>query len=290
MVRLVVKRGDLSYFIVEVSVGIAIDDLLNLVCEIFNGYLKIGRLCSEIAELSEHGVSLPPNMQGLNDDQITELKLKDEWGEKCLPSGGYIERKDELGRRNGKAPTEKMKDVLIRTIDEAKKLISRDLVKMDKLMDKATVREALMMLSGAVTIVYPMGLPPYDPIKQELDNEEDISGTQASQEVIPVENATIWFSGKEMLRGKVLSDYVGRNEKTKIVAKLSKRGAGAPAREPVIDEEQQKAMMAYYYRKQEEWKKLEANDEDCYLDSAWSEPNQLKRQFHGLENIKWGPR
>ncbi|OON19573.1 hypothetical protein X801_04560 [Opisthorchis viverrini] len=105
-----------------------------------------------------------------------------------------------------------------------------------------------------------------------------------------MEEGTLWFSGKEMLRGKQLSDYVGRNEKTKIVAKLSRRGAGAPAREPVVSEDDQRAMMSYYYKKQEEWKKLEANDEDSYLDSAWAEPGQLKRQFHGLGDIKWGPR
>lgn len=52
-------------------------------------------------ELAEHGISLPYNMQGLTDEQIEELKLKDEWAEKCVPSGGSIFRKDEMGRRNG---------------------------------------------------------------------------------------------------------------------------------------------------------------------------------------------
>lgn len=113
---------------------------------------------------------------------------------------------------------------------------------------------------------------------------------KASQEVIKFEEATIWFSGKEMLRGHLLSEYIGNNEKTKIVAKLAKRGSGAPAREPIMSEEQQRTMMAYYYKKQEEFKKLEADDEDSYLDSPWAESNQLKRNFHGLSNIKWGPR
>ena len=45
---------------------------------------------------------------------------------------------------------------------------------------------------------------------------------QASLEVIEEQNASVWFSGKEMLRGKTLKDYVGKNEKTKIVAKLQK--------------------------------------------------------------------
>jgi len=43
---------------------------------------------------------------------------------------------------------------------------------------QATVQEALQILRGAVMIVYPMGLPPHDPIRLEFDNTEDLSGTQ----------------------------------------------------------------------------------------------------------------
>ena len=42
--------------------------------------------------------------------------------------------------------------------------------------------------------------------------------------MIEEQNISIWFSGKEMLRGKILKDYVGKNEKTKIVAKIQKVG------------------------------------------------------------------
>lgn len=80
----------------------------------------------------------------------------------------------------GLAPNEKMAQLIKRTIDEAKQLIKRDLVKQDRCMDKGTVKEALMMLQGAVMIVYPMGLPPHDPVRQELDNEEDLTGTHVS--------------------------------------------------------------------------------------------------------------
>ncbi|CAH8821044.1 unnamed protein product [Trichobilharzia szidati] len=290
MVKVVVKKGDQAFFIVDRPSDTPVSDLINDICEIYNGILKIHRICGEVEELSKHGVTLPPNMQGLTDEQISDLKLEDEWGKKCTPSGGYVECKDEIGRRSGIAPTEKMSEILKRTVDESKQLISRDLVRKNISIEKAVVRESLMMLSGAVTIVYPMGLPPYDPIKLELDNEEDLSGTQAAQDVIMVEDATLWFSGKELQRDKLLSDYVGSNDKTKAIIKLSKRGSGAPAREPVVNEEQQRIMMAYYYKKQEEWKKLDEDDEDAYLNSSWAEPNQLKRQFHGLTNIKWGPR
>lgn len=64
-------------------------------------------------------------MQGLTEEQIVELKLKDEWSDKCIPSGGYVEKRDELGRRNGRVPTEKMADILMKTIDDAKKKIHK---------------------------------------------------------------------------------------------------------------------------------------------------------------------
>ncbi len=61
---------------------------------------------SEIPELAEHGITLPPNMQGLTEEQIEELRLKDEWEDKCVPSGGPVMKKDEIGRRNGHGETE----------------------------------------------------------------------------------------------------------------------------------------------------------------------------------------
>lgn len=54
--------------------------------------------------------------------------------------------------------------------------------------------------------------------------------------------------------GKKLEDYVGKNDKTKIVAKLQKKGTGAPGREPIVTEEQKKQMMLHAYRRQEELK------------------------------------
>ena len=40
------------------------------------------------------------------------------------------------------------------------------------------VKDCLAILKGAVTIVYPMGLPPHDPIQAEFDDNEDLAGTQ----------------------------------------------------------------------------------------------------------------
>ena len=45
------------------------------------------------------------------------------------------------------------------------------------------VKDALDQMKGAVMIVYPMGLPPRDPVRQELENTEDLSGTQVRLKV-----------------------------------------------------------------------------------------------------------
>ena len=46
------------------------------------------------------------------------------------------------------------------------------------LLTSETIKDSLDQMRGAVMIVYPMGLPPHDPIRQELENTEDLSGTQ----------------------------------------------------------------------------------------------------------------
>jgi len=76
-------------------------------------------------ELKKHGTLLPPEIIGLTDEQVVELKLIDKWGETCIPSGGYTFHKDPIGRRNGKQPNENMQNVLTKTIEEAKACVSK---------------------------------------------------------------------------------------------------------------------------------------------------------------------
>ena len=79
-------------------------------------------------ELAKHGTLYPPEILGLTEEQVDELKLKDEWGDKCEPSGGWTMNKDPVGRRNGKQPNEKMQNVLNKTIEEAKAIVSKVIV------------------------------------------------------------------------------------------------------------------------------------------------------------------
>jgi len=290
MVVLHVKKGDQSQFLYETTVKEHIADLVPKLVKIYNGRLKIDRLYYELETLAKHGIVLPANMQGLTDEQITELKLVDSYSATIYPSGGTKECKDPIGRRTGNAPTDKMGDIINKTRAEAREDVSKKLVDANKHMTYSNVQEALDKMKGAVTIVYPMGLPPYDPIRLEFEDDEDLTGTQASKEILEESGSSIWFSTKEMSADKTLEDYIGKNEKTKVVVKLQKRGGGAPSREPVMTEDEQKRLMAHYHKKQEEMKRLDADGADAYLNSKWADSSQLKKQFQGLGDIKWGGR
>ncbi|XP_030765124.1 cilia- and flagella-associated protein 298 [Sitophilus oryzae] len=290
MVVIHIKNKDESQFLYQTSLATSVDDLVKNVAQIYNGRLKIQRVCMEMEELAKHGTLYPPEILGLTDDQVEELKLVDEWGEKCIPSGGFIYNRDEIGRRNGKQPKKEMQEVLNKAIADAKEMISKNIVLQGKCLTMKTVQEALNLLKGAVLIVYPMKLPPHDVIRMEFENIEDLSGTQASLDIVDPATAQMWFCGKEMYRdGKTVGDYVGKIENCKVIMKLSKRGDGAPAREPIMSEDQRKQIMMHAYRRQEELKKLDQDEDDNYLNSEWADNSNLKKSFHGLHNISWRP-
>lgn len=216
MVRLHIKRGDESQFLFDTEVKNQVSAVIPEILAIFNGRLKVNRICAEIEELANYGIMLPPEMIGLTDEQVQDLKLSDTWAEKCIPSGGFAFCKDPVGRRNGRQPMVPMQEVLKKAIEDSKTMIHKNLVTMNKPLILKTVEEALNILKGAVTIVYPMKLPPHDPIRMEFTNTEDLSGTHASKEVIEPVKGQLWFAGHQMIPEKKLADYVGMNDKTKV--------------------------------------------------------------------------
>ncbi|KAK8741801.1 hypothetical protein OTU49_002407 [Cherax quadricarinatus] len=289
MVVLNIKRGNESQFLLETTVQAPVEEVLNRTVMIHNGRLKVYRICTEMELLAEHGPSLPPEMQGLTEDQIKDLQLEDNWAKICIASGGVKENKDVCGRRNGCQPLEKMQEVLLKTVAEAKAIVSKEQVKSSVCLTEQHICDALDILRGAIMIVYPMNLPPHDPIRKELENREVLSGTQDEKLVLEASMTQLWFAGKEMQCGKKLLDYLGKNEKSKVIMKIQKRGQGPPGREPMLTEEQQKALMAAEFKRREELKRLDNDDDDSYLNSAWADNHQLHRRFQGLDNISWKP-
>jgi len=62
----------------------------------------------------------------------------------------------------------------------------------------------------------------FKPLQHNLFFSTALRIDQASLEVAEVDKAALWWAGKEMIRGKTLGDFIGKNEKTKVVCKLQK--------------------------------------------------------------------
>ena len=71
---------------------------------------------------------------------------------------------------------------------------------------QATVKEALDILRGAVMIVYPMDLPPHENVRLELENKEDLTGTQV---LILLLSFKFFFVGFELTCFQFMLKFTG---------------------------------------------------------------------------------
>ncbi|GAU91486.1 hypothetical protein RvY_03726 [Ramazzottius varieornatus] len=293
MVRLQVKKGDEDLFLYDAPASTSIDSLTKEICQLHNGRFKVFRMAAEMEDLAQHGIALPPDMVGLNDEQISELNLRDTFAEEHLPSGGCIFRKDELLRRNGYAPTEAFAKILTDAVAEAKEALHKRLVSECKCLTYEAVTDQFMKMKGALMIVYPMGLPLHEPLHVEMTTMSAWNldaGHGGYRDVMEEDKTALWWAGKELKGDKLLKDFVGPNDKTKVVVKLAERGKGVPGREPVFSEEQKKRLLAQAFQRQQELEQLEEeDDDDHYLNSKWADGAALKRTFQGIADIKTPP-
>ncbi|KAI8996076.1 hypothetical protein BC832DRAFT_306145 [Gaertneriomyces semiglobifer] len=292
MVWITLKRAEEPQFLYEAPATTPVASLIPAIADLYNLRLRLKRLVDAGRDLIEYGPIKPESEYGYTEEQLDSLGKEKMVEKKEVEINGrkVLMNPDPTGRRTGEAPTQDLADILRKTLDNAEACLSADLVKLNKCLTKDILEEAFANVQGAVMIAFPMNIPEWDPVREALEDKEDLSGTQASKDIIPAGEASLWWAGKELLPPHPLSHYTGTNNKTKIIAKLQKRGQGPPLREPPVSEQQQKEMMAYYYRKQEQQKKLMENDEDEYLHSPWANPKSLKSAFTGIGDVSWRPR
>jgi len=235
--------------------------------------------------LADYGPEKRENEKGLDTIQMEADADAAKHGER-VPNRVRNEyyQEDPSGARTGNRCRPDLAEVIKKTVQDALELISPKRVARKEILTMEDMLEKVENIRGAIMICYPEGLPPYDIVRLELDGDDSGAVGQAGAAILIAENTAMWWAGKEFPRGKLISDRVGRNEKTKIVVKLTKKGGGAPAREPVVSESERKAMMAHYFKKQEEMKKLAEDDDDNYEGANWADPKAMKRNLMGQGN------
>ena len=199
----------------------------------------------------------PEELRGLQDieeyvkseDLTTINGLK-----KMPPKTGVREVKDETHYRTGWILSEDMQKMMPDEATKAKKLIFKGQVDNKVALTKQMIMDELDIIRGLIMMAYPAyhGLGDWEPIKVILENREEFEEKMDLSDDLSADKSTAWICGKELMRGKLLSDYFGKNEKQKLVIKIQSKGSGAPVREPMIDNETHKKMLAFYHQKTEE--------------------------------------
>lgn len=218
MVQIHVKQGEERQFLYECSATQSVDTIIRDVVSIQSLQMKIQYLYIEGDQLSLYGPAKPDNSGEHPDTEEKDSSSK---------IRGPFYSNDPSGKRTGEACDPKCAEALRRTLSEAEAYVSKSQVLQKIPLELGVLKDHILNIKEAVMICYPMGLPNNDPVQQLL------SGTLKGEELLDPDTAQLWWAGKELTRDKKLHDHVGKNEKTKIIAKLQARGDGPPPREPV---------------------------------------------------------
>ena len=293
MVLLHFKIADKNQFILEVKASTPIDEILKSAVEINNLRGTLDSLCMYIEDLMKFGPLKTEETRGLKETENIDENIDPKYRAKKTPMPPKVGTKyneDKTNQRCGWILEDDVTKKIMDQVNITKEYLSP--VRAEKRIPTTAeeLRNQMELLRGGVMIGYPAyyGLGEWEPCRRVFEDKSDIlMKDEPQQDYFQIDKVCIWYAGREFEKGKILSDYIGKNEKTKVVVKFSKKGSGAPVREPLIDKETHTKMLAYYYKKQEEQKKLENNNEDSYLDSKWADPKGMEKQLYTNGEITW---
>ncbi len=288
MVKIHFKKDEKHQFLIETTNQQSVDDLTDQLCEMNNKCVVLEHLADNIAEFAKYGVARIMEDRGLDVPANQEVH-------QSFP--GTIWREDPSRLRLGYAPGEDMQKRIEATVAEVKAAIHYGNADLRKLLTREMLTECREKLDGIVKIAcashYPSyattGLPEYDDIAMTLTMEpsDALADKQAVKMLLDPEKTDLWFAQKRMEKGqsKKLVDYLGRNEKMKVVVKPST--AGRPPVQEQQSELQRKEMMSFYYKKQQEFERMEDEDGVDGVNALWAKSGGLKRQMQGMGDLKW---
>ena len=194
-------------------------------CLVNNMRLKLDRASIALEDLAAKGPLKPEELRGLKDyddfvknEDITTINgLK-----KIPPRVGQREVVDDTHYRLGWLLSEEMTKMMLEESMKTKELIHKSQVDRKVNLSMKMLTDQLDIIRGIVMMAYPAyyGLGEWEPIKVILENNEEFDEKMNLTDDLNPENSTIWIVGKELQKGKRLSDYFGKNEKQKLVVKV----------------------------------------------------------------------
>ena len=294
MVLLHFKVNEKNQFICELPSTTEISEVIKQGVTINNYRCLIDSICMTMEDLLKYGPLKPEETRGLSETEYMDDNLEEKYRAPRTPLPPKVGTKfneDKTHHRTGWILEDDINKKILEEIVKAKEYISYKRADLRQTTTVEQLKEHINLMKAGVMIGYPnyYGLGDWEPCKHYFEDNVDIlTRNEPNQDYYQFDTTCLWYAGKELERGKLLCDYIGKNEKTKIIVKFTRKGSGAPVREPLIDKETHSKMLSYYYKKQEEQKKLENESEDSYLDSQWADPKGMQKELYMKGNdISW---
>ena len=252
-------------FLYETKSSTKVEDLIESVVSINNARLRSSLIVDSVRGLATYGPMKQP-------DSTTSEQM----------NGSHTP--DPSGLRTGNPPDEKMVVILHQAATALEDYVGRTQVEKKVALTLRDIKEKIKNVRDAVDLAYPTGLPETELARMAL--EDPFNNEKLNLPLVDATNASLWAFGKEFVRGQLVSDRLGTNEKTKVICKLTLKDAGPPPREAIVSEAERNAMAAFYHKRQEELKRLADADDDDYLNSDWANPKGMKNSLQGLSDVK----
>lgn len=198
--------------------------------------VKLDLLSHSIEDLAKLGAMKPEELRGLTSiesikgalDMMTADKRKkydffDSPRE--VPSNMKVVE-DKNGYRWGIIHNDNIKEMMMKEVDKVRSYLSKNNVELKKCLDLKEMKELFDCLKGTIMIAYPgyTGLPDYEPARMILEEDFQFDGrvNDNFDYFSNPDEMSVWYAGKEMQKGKLLRDHVGKNEKTKVIIRIQK--------------------------------------------------------------------
>jgi len=234
MVVINIKKDTGDSFLYETSCENSNDLVIRELVTIWNLRLRLRQLVGGIREMAMYGPMKPPDKAGLDD-------IEEKYNGAVIEKNQFYQA-DPSGARTGCGVGPQLTETIEKVCIDTEAILSSDNVQRKIAVSVPKLLEKLDLIRGVVTMAFPMGLPEWDTIRLTLNGNEGIEGTSAGVELLDPETAELWVASRMFDRNQIVADRLGRNDKTKVIGKLQKPGAGPPGREAAVSEEEKKAM------------------------------------------------
>ncbi|CAM9787236.1 unnamed protein product [Choristocarpus tenellus] len=203
MVVIQIKRSDKDSFIVEASTTESNETLVRRVVKIWNTRIRLMQLIGGVRSLGQYGPMKPEAEHGLDEVKEEYEGIKIDKGPFYVP--------DPTGKRTGNGVGPQLTETFEKVCKDAELMLEQSRGggtgrngggKLAAVTQDA-LNEKMDNIRGAVTMAFPMGLPPYDVVRMTIEGEEGLEGTSAAQELLDEETAGLWMAGKEFRKDQV---------------------------------------------------------------------------------------